>query len=250
MPKLELYKRIIASNITSRRKGIKLIKDGEVKVNGRAQANPNFSVDLDKDEVEVSGRKLDLGGVLDKELKYYILNKPVGVITTVEDTHERETVLDIVAHLNKDERIYPVGRLDKNTRGLLILSNDGELAYRLMHPKFEIDKEYDVTVSPCLKPADTAKITKGVLIADNVKVNADIIKQEHSEDINISKLSLVIHQGIKRQIRRMFDALGYKVVSLKRVRVGPLQLGSLRERECRPLTDVEIKHLKQAVGIK
>lgn len=243
---LELYKVLRDLNITSRRKSTDAIKEGRVKVNEKVAKDPLLKVDTGKDSLVVNGKKVDLNKIDKKEYVYYLLNKPRGFITTVKDAHKRKTVLDLV---KEKKRIYPVGRLDKDTEGLLILTNDGNLTYRLLHPKFKIDKVYEAIIIPVIKGKDIAKLKRGVIIDEDIKVKAQV-KLLKIDKKNQSKLELTIHQGLKRQIRKMLAVLGYKVIELARFKVGPIEIGDLKKGEYRRLSPYEINLLKKEVGIK
>lgn len=266
MHKLPLYKFLIKSDVASRRKCAQAIKDGKVKVNGRSVKTPLFSVDLEKDTVSLENNVVDIRNILEKDFVYYLLNKPRAYICTVKDTHNRKTILDLV---KEKKRIYPVGRLDKDTEGLLLLTNDGELTYRLTHPKFEIDKVYKAVVTPRIKNRDIKKLRSGLIIDKDKKVQAKVrlIKpacpprracpagrpacqaDRDYRNNNQSKVELIIHQGIKRQIKKMFAVLDYKVMELERIQLGPLTLANLEKGAYRKLTKKEIKLLKKVVGI-
>ncbi len=259
MHKLPLYKFLIKSDVASRRKCTQAIKDGKVKVNGKSVKTPLFSVDLEKDTVTLENNVVDIRNILEKDFIYYLLNKPRGYICTVKDTHNRKTILDLV---KEKKRIYPVGRLDKDTEGLLLLTNDGELTYRLTHPKFEIDKVYKAVVTPRIKNRDIKKLRSGLIIDKDKKVQAKVrliipacpprrVCQAGRDyrNNNQSKVELIIHQGIKRQIKKMFAVLDYKVVELERIQLGLLTLANLEKGAYRKLTKKEIKLLKKVVGI-
>lgn len=246
MHKLPLYKFLIKSDVASRRKCAQAIKDGKVKVNGISVKTPLFSVDLEKDTVSLGNNVVDIRNILEKDFVYYLLNKPRGYICTLKDTHSRKTILDLV---KEKKRIYPVGRLDKDTEGLLLLTNDGELTYRLTHPKFEIDKVYKAVVAHRIKSRDIKKLQSGLIIDKDKKVQAKVKLIKDYRNNNQSKVELIIHQGIKRQIKKMFAVLDYKVMELERIQLGPLALGGLEKGAYRKLAKKEIKLLKKVVGI-
>lgn len=238
---------LILSEIASRRECTQVIKNGQVKVNNKTIKDPLYSVDCTRDFVTINDERIDAKKILKKDCVYYLLNKPQGYICTVKDTHKRKTVLDLV----KDKRrIYPVGRLDKDTVGLLILTNDGNLTYRLTHPKFEINKTYETLITPRITEVDIKKLEKGVYIDKGVKVSAKVRVIKVDKGLNQTKLELIIHQGIKRQIRRMFSVLGYEVVHLVRTRIGMLEIGNLKKGKVRKLSDREVNSLKKLVGTK
>lgn len=231
---MRLNKYIAHSGISSRRRADELIEKGLVKVNGHI-AETGYDVTED-DVVEVNGTVIKL----EKKLVYYLLNKPVGYITTSDDEKNRPTVLDIMPDIN--ERIYPVGRLDFNTSGMLILTNDGDLAYKLTHPKSRIFKTYRAVVSGMFTMSDAKKLKMGVNIGDYVTAPAEveIIKQSESRSI----VEIRISEGKNRQVRRMFEAVGHKVLELDRIAIGNMKLAHLRRGQCRKLSQNEINYLK------
>ena len=239
-----LYRYVLNCQIASRRKSSDYIKTGQIKVNGVVEKNPVAEIDPDNDIVIYNDEPLKF--VVSQSI-YIILNKPVGYICSLEDKHAKNKVLDLI---DIKERIYPVGRLDKNTKGLLLLTNDGTLAHRIMHPSYEIDKVYKVFVKPFLKAQDIKMLEKGVEIEEGVIVSAVINSVEHDEVNKGSSVNLTIHQGLKRQIRYMFLALHYKVHDLIRLRVGNLELKDLEEGKYRNLNQSELAQLKNMVGIK
>ena len=239
-----LYRYVLNCQIASRRKSNDYIKTGQIKVNGVVEKNPVAEIDPDKDVVLYNNEPLK--SVVSQKI-YIILNKPVGYICSLKDQHAKNKVLDLI---DIKERIYPVGRLDKNTKGLLLLTNDGTLAHRIMHPSYEIDKVYKVFVKPFLKAQDIKMLEKGVEIEEGVIVSAVINSVEHDEVNKGSSVNLTIHQGLKRQIRYMFLALHYKVHDLIRLRVGNLELKDLEEGKYRNLNQSELAQLKNMVGIK
>ncbi len=222
------------SGASSRRKALAVIFAGRVSVNGRVITEPSFIVHPESDRVLLDGRLLESG-----EKAYLLFHKPKGVVTTKRDRFAAKTVLDFfpedLKHLN------PVGRLDKETTGLLLLTNDGDLAHRLTHPSFDVEKVYRVRLDRALGPADKKKLEKGVVL-DGKSTLPCRIGGRGAADIQVT-----IHEGRKRQIRRMFALLGYAVEELKRVRHGPLVLGDLKPGSWRRLTPHEIQILKTAL---
>ncbi|MDD7408999.1 MAG: pseudouridine synthase [Anaerovoracaceae bacterium] len=232
---MRLNKYIAHSGVVSRRKADELIAQGRVKVNG-AVAPVGWDV-KEGDVVEVSGRVIKP----EKKTVYYMLNKPVGYITTVNDDRGRETVLDLMPDVK--ERIYPVGRLDYNTSGLLILTNDGDLANRLMHPSGEVKKTYLAEVKGLMHLSDAEKLRKGVDIGDRrptAPAEVEIIKQSESTSI----VEIRIGEGRNRQVRRMFSAVGHEVIKLRRTAYGNLKLGHLKPGQYKKLSKNEIEYLK------
>lgn len=223
----------------SRRQCEELIADGRVRVNGEI-AVLGRRVLVSRDTIEIDGAPV---GVL-PDLVYYLLNKPVGVITTAKDTHDRETVLDLIP---KHPRVHPVGRLDAETEGLLLITNDGELTHRITHPKFGLDKEYLVHVR-CgehgVPESALHNLRIGVDLDDGMTAPADV------GQLQPGVLRMVIHEGRNRQIRRMCQAVGYPVLRLARVRIGPISDRRLRPGEYRLLTVGEVRSLIEAVTVE
>ncbi|MDD5669573.1 MAG: pseudouridine synthase [Candidatus Omnitrophica bacterium] len=215
---------ISKSGYTSRRKADALIEEGKVEVNGTVVKEPFFRVNQD-DKVKVCGKSLDTG----RGKVYIVFNKPEGVTTTVEDKFAERKVVDFLPA--KFKGIFPVGRLDKNSSGLLILTNDGDLCYRLTHPKFRVEKEYIVRVSGLVKADDCLRAKKGLVDeGEHLKVEAiRIIKSEEQTTV----CNVIVCEGKKRHIRRLFRGLGFPVLELKRIRIGGLRLGDLKSGEYR-----------------
>ena len=231
---MRLNKYIAQAGIASRRKADELIANGNVKVNGLSMKEMGYDV-VAGDVVEVNGRVID-----SFEKKHYILlNKPAGYVTTVSDELGRKTVLDLVQDV--DARVFPVGRLDYNTSGMLILTNDGDLAYRISHPKHELTKTYRALVAGVLSREKLSKLRKGVDIGGYItrpaKVN--VIKQNERSAL----VEIEIHEGKNRQVRKMFAAVGNNVQELQRVKIGDIYLGRLKEGHFRKLTKEEIEYL-------
>lgn len=233
--KMRINKYIAQAGICSRRKADELIANGNVKINGAVLKEPGYEV-TDGDKVEVNGTQISAK----QKAEYVLINKPLGMVTTVSDDKERLTVMDVVADI--DARLFPVGRLDYNTSGALILTNDGEMAYRLTHPKHEVYKTYRARVAGILSNEKAARLRKGVdiggFVTSPAKVN--IIKgTQHSTIVEIS-----IHEGKNRQVRKMFAAVGNPVQELERIAIGEIRLGHLKPGHYRKLTREEIEYLK------
>lgn len=232
-----LQKVLAARGWGSRRVCEEMIESGRVRVNGEA-AVLGRRVDVERDVVEVDGAPVGIR----PDLVYYLLNKPAGVVSTAKDTHDRETVVDLVP---AEPRVYPVGRLDAETEGLLLLTNDGELTFRLTHPKFGVEKEYVAQVESDGRPVSRealAALRKGVDIGDGVTSPAEV------GELQPGVLRIVIHEGRNRQVRRMCETVGYPVVRLVRTRIGPLVDKSLRPGEWRSLNLDEVRSLIEAVA--
>jgi 23S rRNA pseudouridine2605 synthase len=231
-----LLKALAEAGIGSRRWLADAIKQGRVKVNGEVAEDFRQPVNTETDRISISGQPVDLKP---RQLVYLMLNKPKGVVSTTSDEGGRRTVLDILPEKYRHLRLYPVGRLDKDTTGLLLLTNDGEFTNRLTHPKFEHEKEYLVSIADKLKPEEKRKLEQGVELDDG-PTHPAIVKEIESPPFNYS---ITIHEGRKRQVRRMFDSMGHPVLALKRVRLGSLKLGKLKGGELRELSAKEVKSL-------
>ena len=230
-----LQKIIASSGYCSRRKAEELISKGEVKVNGSIITEMGYKADY-TDSIEVEGNPIN-----DKEEKvYYILNKPRGVVTTSNDEKGRKTVVDLI---KTTKRIYPVGRLDYDTTGLLILTNDGELTNFLTHPKNNIEKVYVAKVKGLVTKEDIIKLCNGVIIdgKKTSKSKAKVLKIDKKN--NSSIVELIIHEGKNHQVKNMFKAIGYEVLKLKRESISFLTLDGLKSGEYRQLSIKEVKTL-------
>ena len=231
---MRINKYIASSGVCSRRKADELIKQGKVKVNNKIVINLGDDI-TPNDKVEVLGNVISIN----QNLVYFLLNKPKGVICSATDEKGRKTVLDIV---KTNERIYPIGRLDYDSEGLILLTNDGELSYKLTHPKMQISKTYVVKIKGDIKESELAVLRNGVKI-ENVKYNKCKIKVL-SKDATNTKLEIVLTEGKNREIRKMFEFIGKEITLLKRTKIADLKLGSLDRGEYRPLKDFEIEYLK------
>lgn len=232
---MRVSKFIAQAGITSRRKAEKLILQGKIKVNGRVVKDLTVRIDPKKDKVEYNGRLIKL----EERFTYIMLYKPRGYLTASSDKYRRPVVKDLVKDLGV--RLFPVGRLDLDSEGLLLMTNDGDLTYKLTHPKFEIEKEYFVETSTPIK-----ENINTILIG--IPADEGILKAEYFEQISPTRIKIVLKEGRKREIRRMLGYLGYKVKRLKRIKEGPIHLGNLKPGQYRLLTPQEIKRLKKAVG--
>ena len=232
---MRLNKYIASAGICSRRKADELIANGNVKVNGTVVREMGAQVE-EGDVVSVNGTEIQA----DAAKVYVAVNKPLGYITSMNDDRDRPTVADLVADV--PERLFPVGRLDYNTTGLLIMTNDGELTHTLTHPKHEVSKTYIATVAGVLSNARLAKLRRGVDIGGFVTSPAQVrvIKQNPRSAV----VEISIHEGKNRQVRKMFAAVGNKVQSLERVAIGDIRLGRLLQGHYRKLTRSEVEYLK------
>lgn len=230
---MERLQKVIAScGITSRRKAEQLILDGRVKVNNVVVKEMGEKVSS-KDKIEVDGVLLQKS-----EKIYYLLNKPRGVISSVEDDKGRKTVIDLI---ETDKRIYPVGRLDYDTTGLLLLTNDGAFANILMHPHHEIEKVYIAKVRGIMKKEAIQALKTGVLIEWKTKKASRVKLRKVNKDTNTSMVEIIIHEGENHQVKNMLSAVGHEVLKLKRERVGIFTLGTLKSGEYRKLTPKEVQ---------
>lgn len=226
-----LQKVIAASGVASRRKAEELITAGKVKVNGEVVTELGTKV-TDKDRVEVNGE------ILSKETKeYYLLNKPRGVVTTTSDDKGRKTVVDLIP---TSARIYPVGRLDYDTTGVLLLTNDGEFANILMHPTSEVDKVYMAKLKGIIKGEQINALKDGVMLDDNLVKASRVKLKKVDQKTNTCMVQITIHEGKNHQVKRMFEAVGYEVLKLKREREAFFDLKDLQSGEFRKLTPKEV----------
>ncbi len=233
---LRLQKYMAECGVASRRKSEELILDGKVFVNGKAVMELGMKIDDEKDVVEFEGKRV----VKNKKYIYIILNKPEGCITTVKDQFGRKTVLDYIKNINS--RVYPIGRLDYDTSGLLILTNDGEITYTLTHPKHNIPKTYIAEVDKIPSGGDILKFNKGLVIDGYKTAPAKLYIIEKYE--KGAKLKIIIHEGRNRQVRKMCKKIGCNVLKLKRISIGKIEIGKLKKGEYRFLSDKEINYLK------
>jgi pseudouridine synthase len=239
---LRLQKYLSMAGVSSRRAGEELIKSGRVKVNGATVTEMGVSVDPSRDRVEVDDRPVRPVA----QSAYILLYKPVGYVTTVKDEFGRSTVTELVN--DAGVRVYPVGRLDMDTSGLLLLTNDGELANRLTHPSYGVEKEYLARVHDIPSRQALEQLARGVMLDDGKTAPAAVRLVRGGRPT--STLSLTIKEGRNRQVRRMLEAVGHPVVSLKRVRFGPLDLTGMKQGQWRRLTPREVAELKRSAGLK
>lgn len=233
----KLQKIIAAAGICSRRKAEELINEGRVAVNGIVATIGDKASDLD--EITIDGKPLPKKS----ENVYFMLNKPKGYVTTAADEKGRKNVTELI---NEPERVYPVGRLDMYSEGLLIMTNDGDLTYKLTHPRHEMYKEYLVGMMGD-KNKDAARLMENVREIDGYKIAKPIVRKISDTDYGVV-LSVKIREGRNRQIRKMCESCGYKVIFLKRVAVGSLKLGELKAGQYRALTQAEVDALMKEAG--
>jgi len=238
---MRLNKFISKAGIASRRGADLMLQQGRVAVNNKIETRLGSVIDPEKDSVTVDGRPVKLI----EEYFYLMLNKPTGYLVTLRDNFGRPIITDLMGKYKKIVR--PVGRLDYDSSGLLILTNDGEFAFRLSHPRFEIDKKYLVKCEGDITDDELAKLAGGIELEDGMTSPADV--NLISRGKSFSRFYITIHEGRKRQIRRMCDSIGKKVVTLQRVAVGEIALGDLKSGSYRLLQKKEIASLKKAVGL-
>ncbi|WP_209811518.1 pseudouridine synthase [Ammoniphilus resinae] len=231
-----LQKVLAAAGIASRRKCEDLILQGRVKVNHQTITQLGHKVS-DSDHIEVDGKPISR-----EKFVYFLFHKPTGVITSLNDPQGRKIVTDFFKEVK--QRVYPVGRLDYDTSGLLLLMNDGELANQIAHPRFEIDKVYIATVKGYPSEKTLERLRKGIILEDGPTAPAEAKLLEMDEKKGQAVIELTIHEGRNRQVRRMCQTVGHPVIKLKRVRLGFLTLGELKMGEYRPLTAKEVQQLK------
>ena len=233
---MRLNKFLSTAGVASRRKCDELIKDGKIYVNGEVQSNLGIVIDEKKDVVEYLGERVNLPS----SFIYLKMNKPKGYACTASDEKGRKTIFDLLE--DKSVRLFNVGRLDYDTEGLIFLTNDGEFANSVIHPKFQIEKEYIVTVEGVMKESEFAVLRKGAVINGERMPSARV--NPISFDGKVTKLSVVITEGQNHQVRRMFEAIGRDIKLLKRVRIGSVHLGNLFRGKTKPMTAEEVESFK------
>jgi 23S rRNA pseudouridine2605 synthase len=235
---VRLAKYLAHAGVASRRAAERLIAAGRVRVDGEVIRDPARDVD-DSSEITADGEP-----VRPEPLEYYVVNKPVGVVSTAREPGGRDKVTDLV---DSNARLYPVGRLDADSSGLILLTNDGELANRLMHPRYEVDKRYRVRVRGTPSSATLAALRAGVPLEDGRTAPARVEPIDSSGRETL--LEITIHEGRKRIVRRMLEAVGHRVIALERIGFGPLELGRLRAGASRRLRPHELEKLRHAATI-
>ena len=230
--------------IASRRGVVSLIEEGKVTVNGEVVCEKGFRVDAKKDQIKVSEQEVTRDAFQQK--RYFVFYKPKNVMTTMQDPHAEHTVAEFFEGV--PERLFPVGRLDRDTTGLILMTNDGELSFRLTHPKFGVKKRYHVRVRGVVAEQSIKRLEKGVVLQEDMTApcKIDIEKIGPKE----TWLRVVLHEGKKRQIRRLFESIGHRVIDLERTDYGTLSLGTMKPGEKRELKPDEVRKLKEAAGLK
>ena len=239
MEEERLQKYLANSGIASRRKAEEYILQGKVKVNGKVVTELGTKIIPEKDIIEFEGKKVNN----DIKKVYVLLNKPIDYVTTVKDQFDRKTVIDIVKNAGKN--LIPVGRLDMYTSGALILTNDGDFIFHVTHPKHEVEKTYTVTLRGKATKEDVENLKQGVIIDEEYKTKpAKVRIMKIDEEKNISRLEIIIHEGKNRQVRKMCEAIGKKVIALHRSKIGNIGVKDLKIGEWRYLTKKEVESLK------
>ena len=241
MEKIRIQKLISDAGYCSRRKAETLIEAGRVKCNGHPvrlgdKAMPTDLITVNDERIYISKKK---------EYRYIMLNKPRGYVTTLSDEQGRRCVSDLLDGVS--ERVYPVGRLDRNSEGLLLFTNDGNFANGIMHPSRQVSKTYRVTVRPPVSEEQLAQMAAGVTLDDGFRTAPANIVTQVTEPTRVVLL-VTIHEGKKREVRRMCDAVGLEVARLRRISIGPVKLGMLKPGEWRDLTSEELRALRTAIG--
>ena len=234
---MRLAKYLAHAGVASRRAAERMIAEGRVQVGGEPATDPARDVG-EQDDVRVDGRLLAR-----EPREYFLLNKPVGVLSTASDPQGRPTVTELV---DTNARLYPVGRLDAESSGLVLLTNDGELANRLLHPRYEVPRTYRVQVSGSPSKRALQELREGVELEDGRSSPARVRVSAGGRE---SVLDVTVHEGRNRIVRRMFDAVGYPVRALERVSFGPLELGRLRPGSSRKLRPHELEQLRRGAGL-
>jgi pseudouridine synthase len=241
---MERLQKIIAhAGLASRREAEQWIREGRVAVNGVVVRELGARADPRADSIKVDGKRIRQP----TRPLYFAFHKPAGVVTSLADPQGRPDLTQFLKNPAR-QRVYPVGRLDFNSTGLLLLTNDGELAQRLMHPRFGVTKVYRVKLSACPALEDLARLRKGIRLEDGITAPARVRVLEKLK--KNAWVEIELHEGRKREVRRMFMALGYFVEKLVRVRFGAVALGRLAPGELRPLTAGEVAQLKESVGLR
>lgn len=237
-----LQKILSAAGVASRRTAETLITQGRVSVNGTTITELGSKADLESDDIRVDGRRVKPA----RQKRYILLNKPRGYISTRSDPEKRPTVIDLLQRGGIRDYIYPVGRLDYDSEGLLILTSDGDLAARLTHPSHEVEREYHVRVRGVPDRHELERLSKGLVIdaRKTAPAEARLTKTFEGENGVQAVITLIIHEGRNRQVRKMLDAIGHPVVRLRRVRIGPIRDERLKPGEFRELTSREIALLR------
>ncbi|OIO39460.1 MAG: hypothetical protein AUJ71_00570 [Candidatus Omnitrophica bacterium CG1_02_49_16] len=244
-PKGERLQVVLARfGISSRRGVVSLIESGKVTVNGKVILEKGFRVNASTDKITLDGK--DISIETPPEKRYFIFNKPKGVLTTLQDPHAEHCVADFFKDVSA--RVFPVGRLDRDTTGLLIMTNDGALAFRLTHPRFGVKKKYRARIKGAVTDEKIKRLQEGIDLEEGR--TAPCVIEIETKTSRETVLYVTLHEGKKRQIRRLFEKVGHEVLELERLSYGPLSLGDLRFGQKRELKPFEVKQLEQATEIR
>ena len=240
--KIRLNKFLAMAGVASRREADRMISEGRVSINGETVVELGVQVDEEKDKIEVGGKII----IQPKSKVYLVLNKPPGYLVTAKDPFQRPTIMDLLPNLKS--RVFPVGRLDLDSEGLVLLTNDGELAHRLMHPSYQVIKEYRVRVNAKPELSTLATLERGISL--DGKKTAPAKFRILTSTVKGTLLLARLYEGRKRELRRMFEFKGFRVLALKRIKLGSLHLGNLKKGEWRYLSREEIARLKKKVRLR
>ena len=236
MEEIRLQKFLAEAGVASRRKSEELILNGKIKVNGKLITELGTKVNPEKDKIEYNNKIVQI----EKRKVYILLNKPIGYVTTVKDQFQRDSVLDLV---KVKERLVPVGRLDMYTSGALILTNDGDFVYKVTHPKHEINKTYTVTLKGIIEKTKVDELRKGIDIGGYITKPAKVKILKTDEEKNISRLEIVIHEGKNRQVRKMCETIGHRVLALHRSKIAGIGVKDIELGKWRYLTQKEVEKI-------
>jgi len=238
---IRLQKILSHAGVSSRRVAEELIRQGRVEVNGQVASELGTRAKPEVDDIRVDGRRLKLGG----DRKYYLMYKPRGVMSTRSDPQQRETVIEVLARAGVKGYFYPVGRLDYDSEGLLIMTNDGDLAEKVTHPKHELERAYEVRVAGLPEARDLARLARGIVIEGRRTLPAAVrmIRTYPDKSEPQALIEVVIKEGRNRQVRRMFEGTGHPVIELRRTRIGPITDRKIKPGQVRELTAAEVKAL-------
>ncbi len=236
MEEIRLQKFLAEAGVASRRKSEELILNGKIKVNGNLITELGTKVNPEKDEIEYNNKIVQV----EKRKVYILLNKPIGYVTTVKDQFQRDSVLDLV---KVKERLVPVGRLDMYTSGALILTNDGDFVYKVTHPKHEINKTYTVTLKGIIEKTKVDELRKGIDIGGYITKPAKVKILKTDEEKNISRLEIVIHEGKNRQVRKMCESIGHKVLALHRSKIADIGVKDIELGKWRYLSKNDVNKI-------
>ncbi len=236
---MRINKFLAQAGLGSRRACEKFVLDGRIKLNGKIVKDLSTDIDIEKDRITFNGKLLKIS----KQKIYLMLNKPQGYLVTASDPFKRKTIFELLPKFSV--RIFSIGRLDKSSSGLLILTNDGDLSNRILHPKTKIPKVYIVKVKGKLSQSQINNLRAGIILEDSKTLPAKVFTKSYNQSNDLTKLRITIYEGRNRQIRKMVDKIGSKVVFIKRVQIGGIKLGRLSKGDWRFLKDKEIKYLRE-----